>query len=249
MAAAQTVRRVAHRTADIPDRSPRRFSRHCRPGASSVATLPSLPLTTANGTRRRNPPDAAGRQVPAREPYGPGTDAAIRVHAARGEVPVLNPIALRRRFRRPRTDGPTSAAKHWTDLCGTWDFAFDPGARGLDEGWQQSSTTFPDRNAVPFPWQSLATWGHDRAAEAARFFFLRAYLDPAEQPGEPVLCGRWHDDRGRARRQEIGWYRRGLRCPRIGRCRTGGFSPTSWPGPNALRPGTTCSAGRRAPRR
>jgi len=101
----------------------------------------------------------------------------------------------------------------WADLGGTWDFAFDPDDRGLGEGWQHTGDPFPDRIVVPFPWESPAAWGHDRAAGDARFFSPRAYLDPVEQPEGPVLRGRWHDIRNRAKRQEIGWYRRTFTVP------------------------------------
>jgi len=110
----------------------------------------------------------------------------------------------------PRPDFHRDA---WQSLDGPWDFVFDPDDRGLGEGWQRPVVPFPDRILVPFPWESLAAWGEAQTAGDARFFSPRGYLEPVEQPGEPVLRGKWHDTRGKAKRQRIGWYRRTFTVP------------------------------------
>lgn len=101
----------------------------------------------------------------------------------------------------------------WLDLSGTWEFAFDPEDRGLNEEWQRPGTPFPDRITVPFPWESPAAWGEAASAGDARFFSPRGYIDPLQQPSATVLRGEWHDIRRSARRHTIGWYRTSLRVP------------------------------------
>jgi hypothetical protein len=117
--------------------------------------------------------------------------------------PIPRPEHPRPDFRRPE----------WLCLNGEWDFAFDPEDRGRAEGWQRPGASFGGRILVPFPWESLAAWGQAALASDARFFSDRAYREPVPQPEEPVLRGAWHDARRRARRHEIGWYRRTFRVP------------------------------------
>ena len=50
---------------------------------------------------------------------------------------------------------PQLTRADWTDLCGTWDFAFDDEQVGLTEAWQ-SGATFDLTIEVPFPPESLS---------------------------------------------------------------------------------------------
>jgi hypothetical protein len=114
---------------------------------------------------------------------------------------------------RPEHPRPDFRRDDWQNCNGWWDFAFDPEDRGLAEGWQRPDASFPERILVPFPWESLAAWGEAASADDARFSSPRAYREPVPEPGRPVVRGEWHDVRGRAARQRIGWYRRSVRLP------------------------------------
>lgn len=114
---------------------------------------------------------------------------------------------------RPEHPRPDFRRSEWLCLNGSWDFAFDPDDRGRTDGWQHAGASFPDRILVPFPWESPAAWGDAGQAGDARFSSSHAYREPVEQPVEPVVRGPWHDQRNRARRQTIGWYRRAFTVP------------------------------------
>lgn len=114
-------------------------------------------------------------------------------------------------------DGGDAAAAHprpdfrradRQSLDGAWEFAFDPEDRGEAERWQGPGGPFPDRILVPFPWEAPAAWGEAPRAGDSHFSSERAYRQPPQGPGEPVLRGPWHDARNAATRQRIGWYRR-----------------------------------------
>ncbi len=52
---------------------------------------------------------------------------------------------------------PQLTRPEWTDLCGTWDFAYDDRATGLHEHWQNDPAPFDRRIQVPFPPESPAS--------------------------------------------------------------------------------------------
>ncbi len=125
-------------------------------------------------------------------------------------MPVSDAAATTPRPEHPR---PDFQRDEWRNCNGAWEFAFDADDRGVAEGWQRPGASFPDRIVVPFPWESLAAWGEAAAAGDARFFSARGYIEPVPEPPVPVLRGAWHDARGRAARQRIGWYRRTFTVP------------------------------------
>jgi beta-galactosidase/beta-glucuronidase len=45
----------------------------------------------------------------------------------------------------------------WTDLCGEWDFAYDPDDIGIADRWQVDGSAFDRRITVPFPPESAAS--------------------------------------------------------------------------------------------
>lgn len=116
---------------------------------------------------------------------------------------------------RPEHPRPDFRRSEWLNCNGWWDFAFDPDDRGLQEGWQRSGASFPERILVPFPWESFAAWGKAETADDARFFSPRGYREAVAGPdaARPVVRGEWHGARGRAPRQRIGWYRRSIAVP------------------------------------
>lgn len=67
------------------------------------------------------------------------------------------------RLRATTQDGtyprPQLMRRHWTDLCGTWDFATDPGDTGVTAGWFEDSSAdvFDSRIQVPYPPESPAS--------------------------------------------------------------------------------------------
>jgi beta-galactosidase/beta-glucuronidase len=54
---------------------------------------------------------------------------------------------------RPEYPRPQFVRPEWVNLNGEWEFAFDDGERGLEEGWQDGRK-LPGRIVVPFPYQS-----------------------------------------------------------------------------------------------
>src|SRR4051812_30721981 len=49
----------------------------------------------------------------------------------------------------------------WRDLCGQWDFAFDPDDRGLDDRWFNRDDVFDLKITVPYPPESKLSGVHD----------------------------------------------------------------------------------------
>lgn len=52
---------------------------------------------------------------------------------------------------------PQLVRRHWADLCGEWEFAYDDDEVGLREGWNERSEPFDRRITVPFPPESSAS--------------------------------------------------------------------------------------------
>lgn len=62
----------------------------------------------------------------------------------------------------PEHPNPIKLREHWINLNGHWDFAFDPGNKGVEEQW--ASTGNYDRQiTVPFPWGSALSGVPDNA--------------------------------------------------------------------------------------
>ncbi len=54
----------------------------------------------------------------------------------------------------PEHPRPDFQRPEWINLNGTWNFAFDPGDVGLEEGWAEGKKEFQSQILVPFPWGS-----------------------------------------------------------------------------------------------
>jgi beta-galactosidase/beta-glucuronidase len=52
---------------------------------------------------------------------------------------------------------PQMTRERWTDLCGTWQFAYDDAQIGLNDGWQERPEVFNREIIVPFPPESRAS--------------------------------------------------------------------------------------------
>src|SRR5689334_918585 len=64
------------------------------------------------------------------------------------------PSPLERAADHPR---PQRTRARWTDLGGSWGFAYDDGDVGLTEGWQENGAAFTRTITVPFPPESPAS--------------------------------------------------------------------------------------------
>lgn len=52
---------------------------------------------------------------------------------------------------------PQLTRQHWTDLCGTWQFAYDDENKGVAQGWVNNPQVFDREITVPFPPESQAS--------------------------------------------------------------------------------------------
>jgi beta-galactosidase/beta-glucuronidase len=86
-----------------------------------------------------------------------------------------HPLHPRPQFTRPR----------WTDLCGTWGFAYDDGGVGRDERWYEREDVFPLRIEVPYPPESERSTVADRSFHPV-VWYRRTFAATAV-PGERLL--------------------------------------------------------------
>ena len=117
-------------------------------------------------------------------------------------------------YPRPDFQRGTSEGIDWLCLNGTWEFAFDPDNIGEQNQWYSPEPTDDSpwtlQIQVPYPWESLASWGEEAQADNANYLSKNAYLNPEE-----VTCGgldREGNYRGEPR-HTIGWYRRVVSIP------------------------------------
>ncbi len=93
----------------------------------------------------------------------------------------------------PEHPRPDHMRPDWVNLNGYWDFRFDPDDKGLEAGWQDGDSEFPDRIRVPFPWGSALSEIED---EAQIGWYKRAITLPSGwQGGRPYLvigASDWH---------------------------------------------------------
>ncbi|MFO7945771.1 MAG: glycoside hydrolase family 2 TIM barrel-domain containing protein [Armatimonadota bacterium] len=104
---------------------------------------------------------------------------------------------------RPDFNRGTTERSDWIDLCGEWEFSFDPDNVGIREEWY-SDHSFDRTIRVPFPWESHAAWGTEAAAGPDTYFSKNAYLQPA---------GVTTENYREAPRHTIGWYRTSIEIP------------------------------------
>ena len=80
---------------------------------------------------------------------------------------------------------PQLARARWTDLCGTWDFAYDDGEVGLDERWAERADVFDRRIEVPFPPESPASGIGETGVHPVVWY--RRSFRAGRVPGERLL--------------------------------------------------------------
>jgi len=108
-------------------------------------------------------------------------------------------------YPRPDRQRGTHEGIDWVNLNGPWQFRFDPGRRGEEEGWHQlSDQEWREQIIVPFCWESLAAWGEGESAGNDNYYATRVYLNPLEVTKA---------NHRSMPRYEIGWYRRIIRIP------------------------------------
>jgi beta-galactosidase/beta-glucuronidase len=82
----------------------------------------------------------------------------------------------RPQFTRPR----------WTDLCGSWEFAYDDDDAGRAERWPERSDAFPLRITVPYPPESPLSGIGDRSFHPV-VWYRRTFDQPDLAGGERLL--------------------------------------------------------------
>jgi beta-galactosidase/beta-glucuronidase len=80
---------------------------------------------------------------------------------------------------------PQLTRERWTDLCGTWDFAYDDADVGLGERWIERAEVFDRTITVPYPPESPASGIGDRRPH--RVLWYRRVFAPQLAPGERLL--------------------------------------------------------------
>jgi hypothetical protein len=76
---------------------------------------------------------------------------------------MLNPSIQAREIPLPEHPRPDFHREQWQNLNGSWDFAFDAGDTGIQEGWAEGGTGFDKTILVPFPWGSNLSGLQDEA--------------------------------------------------------------------------------------
>ncbi len=83
----------------------------------------------------------------------------------------------------PYVDGhprPTLTRPSWTDLCGTWSFAYDDEDTGLVDRWQERVDVFDRTIEVPFPPESARSGIGDESFHPV-VWYRRTFSRPASQ--------------------------------------------------------------------
>ena len=85
---------------------------------------------------------------------------------------------------------PQLTRSQWIDLSGTWGFAFDDAAIGLDQGWQHRADTYTRTIQVPFPPESPASGIGDTGFHSV-VWYRRTFQKPNLDNGKRLLlhCG------------------------------------------------------------
>lgn len=73
----------------------------------------------------------------------------------------------------------------WTDLCGTWQFAYDDEGLGLDQRWQDGGDHFGRRIEVPYPPESTLSGIGDRSPHSICWYRREIHCEAA--PGQRML--------------------------------------------------------------
>ena len=106
---------------------------------------------------------------------------AGRTSPARADVSAEDPS-----IPRPEYPRPDFRRDNWSNLNGTWDFAFDPADQGLAQRWfDPASAALPDSIVVPFPWQSTLS-GIANSDQTGVAWYRRTFTVPADWQGQQV---------------------------------------------------------------
>ncbi len=129
----------------------------------------------------------------------------------------------------PEHPRPQVRRAEWINLNGTWSFAFDPQARGLQQGWHTSEAgPLADKIVVPFCWQSRAS-GIARTDYRGTAWYRRTFRVPAGWSKSPKRV--WlHVDR--ADYELTAW----VNGRKVG-SHSGGYTPMAFDITDALVPG------------
>jgi beta-galactosidase/beta-glucuronidase len=80
---------------------------------------------------------------------------------------------------------PQLARRRWTDLAGTWGFAYDDAGVGIDDGWPDRADVFDRRIRVPYPPESPASGIGDPGFHPVVWY--RRTFPAQRRPGERLL--------------------------------------------------------------
>jgi hypothetical protein len=86
---------------------------------------------------------------------------------------------------RPEYPRPQFARDNWLNLNGEWEFAFDDGNAGLDEGWHDGRR-LEERIQVPFPYQCALSGINDRGIHEV-VWYARSFTVPEAWRGQDLL--------------------------------------------------------------
>ena len=86
---------------------------------------------------------------------------------------------------RPEYPRPQFVRDEWSNLNGTWEFAFDDANAGLDEGWHDGRA-LPGRIVVPFPYQSELSGIDDKRVHPF-VWYARTFDVPGAWRGRDLL--------------------------------------------------------------
>ncbi len=86
---------------------------------------------------------------------------------------------------RPEYPRPQFERSNWTNLNGTWEFAFDDANVGVDENWQDAES-FPERILVPFPYQCEMSGINDKGIHEVVWYARKVDFQP-DWNGQDVL--------------------------------------------------------------
>ena len=85
---------------------------------------------------------------------------------------------------------PQLTREHWTDLSGTWQFAYDDADTGLLDGWIEKPAAFDRTITVPFPPESRASGIGDPAYHPVVWYRRTFSVDPQAKDQLQILhCG------------------------------------------------------------
>ncbi|WP_445500435.1 glycoside hydrolase family 2 protein [Microvirga sp. G4-2] len=75
---------------------------------------------------------------------------------------------------------PQLRRERWTDLCGSWGFAFDDDNRGFAEGWFDKAEPFDREIMVPFPPESARSGVHETGFHPVVWYRREIRVDEAD---------------------------------------------------------------------